>query len=74
MEPSSPTMTAKFPWQLPRLFWRRAENLNWQGDDRLAIALSDDLAPGRYTIAVAVFLDGNSLTPSLGLLHFEVGG
>ena len=52
----------------------RAGKLTWHGDDRLSVALPDDMAPGQYTIAIAVFLDGNSLMPSLGLLRFEAGG
>ena len=52
----------------------RADKMRWQGDDRFSVALPEDIAPGRYTIAIAVFLDGNSLTPSLGMLRFEAGG
>jgi hypothetical protein len=32
------------------------------------------MSPGRYTFLAAVYLDGNSLTPSTGMLRFEAKG
>ncbi len=52
----------------------RADQMDWQDDGRFDVALPEDLPPGRYTVLVAVYLDGNSLLPSTGMLQFESGG
>ncbi|MFQ5567192.1 MAG: hypothetical protein ACE5EU_12630, partial [Paracoccaceae bacterium] len=52
----------------------RADKMRWEGDDRFAVELPEGMPPGGYTVLVAVYLDGNSLTPSTGMLRFEVGG
>lgn len=51
-----------------------ADKMQWQGDDRFRVELPNDLPPGGYTILVAVYLDGNSLMPSTGMLRFEAQG
>jgi hypothetical protein len=38
------------------------------------VELPEEMPPGRYTILVAVYLDGNSLTPSTGMLRLEAKG
>jgi len=48
--------------------------MRWREDGRFAVDLPDRLAPGRYTLLVAIFLDGNSLTPSAKVFHFQVKG
>lgn len=51
-----------------------ADKMRWREDGRFAVDLPDRLAPGRYTLLVAIFLDGNSLTPSAKVFHFQVKG
>ena len=43
--------------------------MHWEDDGRFVIDLPQDLSPGAYTIALAIFLDGNSLLPSARLLR-----
>ena len=52
----------------------RADKMRWEGDDRFVVELPEGIPPGGYTVLVAVYLDRNSLTPSTGMLRFEVGG
>ncbi len=49
-----------------------ADRMRWREDGNFTVDLPDQLAPGRYTVLAAVFLDGNSLSPSTGLLRFRV--
>ncbi len=51
-----------------------ADKMQWQGDDRFLVELPEDLLPGRYAVLVAVYLDGNTLQPSTGMLWFEAQG
>ena len=50
-----------------------ADKMDWQDEGRFVVALPVPLPPGRHTVLVAVYLDGNSLTPSTGIVRFEVG-
>ena len=52
----------------------RADKMRWEGDDRFVVELPEGIQPGGYTVLVAVYLDRNSLTPSTGMLRFQVGG
>ncbi|NIR45278.1 MAG: hypothetical protein GWO39_13250, partial [Gammaproteobacteria bacterium] len=52
----------------------RAGKMQWQRDDRFTVDLPSGLPPGRYTILSAVYLDGNSLAPSTGVVRFEAQG
>ncbi len=52
----------------------RADQMRWAGDDRFVVELPEGIQPGGYTVLVAVYLDRNSLTPSTGMLRFQVGG
>jgi hypothetical protein len=49
-----------------------ADRMDWQDDGRFVIDLPQDLEPGAYTVALAVFLDGNSLLPSAELVHLSI--
>lgn len=49
----------------------RADKMQWQGDDRFLVELPENMPPGRYAVFVAVYLDGNMLQPSTGVLRFE---
>jgi hypothetical protein len=49
------------------------DRMHWQDDGRFVIDLPQDLSPGQYTVALAIFLDGNSLLPSAKLLRLRVG-
>ena len=51
-----------------------ADKMHWRGDERFVVGLPQEMPPGRYTILVAVYLDGNALTPSTGMLRFEMKG
>ena len=48
-----------------------ADKMRWREDGRFAVDLPEPMPPGSYTVVVAIFLDGNSLTPSTGILRFE---
>ena len=52
----------------------RADQMRWAGDERFVVELPEEMPPGRYTILVAVYLDGNSLTPSTGMFRLEAKG
>jgi hypothetical protein len=48
------------------------DRMRWRDDGRFVIDLPQGLQPGRYTVALAVFLDGNSLLPSTRLLRLRI--
>jgi hypothetical protein len=50
-----------------------ADRMRWEDDGRFVIDLPQGLQPGRYTVILAVFLDGNSLLAPAKLLRFDVG-
>jgi hypothetical protein len=50
------------------------DKMHWQDDGSFTIAIPQRLARGRYSVLLAVFLDGNSLLPSARVLRFDVGG
>ena len=49
------------------------DKMKWRDDGVFAIKLPERLSPGQYTVLLAVFLDGNSLFPSVKVLRFHVG-
>jgi hypothetical protein len=49
-----------------------ADRMDWQDDGRFVIELPQDLAPGQYTVVLAVFLDGNSLLPSAEVMRLRI--
>ena len=49
-----------------------ADKMRWRKDGSFVVDLPDRMAPGGYSVFVAVFLDGNSLTPSTGILRFRI--
>jgi hypothetical protein len=51
-----------------------ADKMRWRKDGSFVVDLPDRLVPGGYTVLVAVFLDGNSLTPSTKMLRFRIKG
>lgn len=51
-----------------------AGKMSWEPDNRFKIALPEGLPAGRYAAAVGVFLDGNTLPPSVKVFSFEVDG
>jgi hypothetical protein len=51
----------------------KLDKMHWGEDGRFTVAFPPDLAPGEYTLILAVFLDGNSLLPSAKLHRFRVG-
>jgi hypothetical protein len=50
------------------------DRMRWRDDGRFVVDLPQGLQPGQYTVALAVFLDGNSLLPSTRLLRLRIGG
>lgn len=51
----------------------RAGPMAWEKDNRFNIPIPNGLTPGRHTVALGVFLDGNALDLSIRLLPFDVG-
>jgi hypothetical protein len=49
-----------------------AGKMRWEEDGRFAVDLPERMSPGRYTVLLAIYLDGNSLTPSTKVLRFQV--
>ncbi len=52
----------------------RAGRMSWEPDDRFKVVLPRRLAAGRYAALIAIFLDGNALMPSTGIVGFEADG
>ena len=51
----------------------KVDKMQWREDGLFSISLPDGLPAGRYTLFLAIFLDGNSLQPSTRILHFNIG-
>ena len=49
------------------------DRMQWEDDGRFVVDLPQGLQPGEHTLAMAVFLDGNSLLPSARLLRLRIG-
>jgi len=49
-----------------------AGKMRWEEDGRFVVDLPERMSPGRYTVLLAIYLDGNSLTPSAKALRFQV--
>ncbi len=48
------------------------DKMRWMEDGRFAIKLPQHLQPGQYTVLFAVFLDGNTIDPSVGRLGVKI--
>jgi hypothetical protein len=48
-----------------------AGNAKWEADGRFAAPVPTALSPGRYRLVAGVFLDGNTINPSLGNVSLE---
>jgi hypothetical protein len=53
---------------------RSLDKMHWENDGRFTIDLPERLPAGEYTVNLAVFLDGNSMVPSVKSLRFRIGG
>ncbi len=52
---------------------RSLDKMHWEKDGRFTIDLPERLPPGEYTVILAIFLDGNSMVPSVKSLRFRIG-
>jgi hypothetical protein len=43
----------------------------WEADGRFAVSLPDMLPSGAYTVFVGIFLDGNTMHPSIGRIDYR---
>ena len=48
------------------------DKMRWMDDGRFAIKIPEQLPPGQYTVILAVFLDGNTIAPSVGRLILKI--
>jgi hypothetical protein len=51
----------------------KVDKMQWKEDGHFTIDLPEHLAPGQYTVLLGIFLDGNSLQPSVKVLRVRVG-
>ncbi|MFQ5775262.1 MAG: hypothetical protein ACE5GS_12145 [Kiloniellaceae bacterium] len=51
-----------------------AGKMRWAEDGRFVVDLPKHMPSGRYTVLAAIYLDGNSLNPSTGVLRFQADG
>ncbi len=42
-----------------------------EGDERFAVSLPPNLPAGNYTVFTAIFLDGNTINPTIGRMDFR---
>jgi hypothetical protein len=49
----------------------RLDKMHWREDGLFAVDLPQDLPPGDYTVALAIFLDGNTIEPSTRTLRIR---
>jgi hypothetical protein len=49
------------------------DKMQWGEDGHFTVDLPDRLPPGRYSVILALFLDGNSMLPSVEIVRFQVG-
>jgi hypothetical protein len=47
------------------------DKMQWMDDGRFAIRLPDHLPPGQYTVMLGIFLDGNTVDPSIARVEFR---
>jgi len=52
----------------------RAGIARWEGDGRFTVEITGDFSPGLYTILTAVYPNGNTVNPMVGVVHYQVGG
>lgn len=46
--------------------------MHWEKDNRFKIDLPDNMPPGQYTVVTGIFLDGNTLNPSVELFRLSI--
>jgi hypothetical protein len=49
----------------------KADKMQWNEDGRFTIMLPERLPPGQYTVVLAIFLDGNTVDPSIARVEFR---
>jgi hypothetical protein len=49
----------------------KVDKMQWADDGRFIVALPEGLPPGRYTVLLAIFLDGNTVDPSVARVEFR---
>jgi len=48
------------------------DRMRWEKDNRFRIDLPANMPPGEYTVVAGIFLDGNTLDPSVALSRFSI--
>ena len=51
----------------------KVDKMQWRVDGQFAITLPEPLPPGRYTVVLGIFLDGNAMQAPTNMLRFRVG-
>jgi len=49
----------------------KVDKMQWNEDGRFTITLPERLPPGQYTVVLGIFLDGNTVDPSIGRIEFR---
>ena len=49
----------------------KLDKMQWNEDGRFTIALPQSLRPGQYTVVLGIFLDGNTVDPSIARVEFR---
>ena len=49
----------------------KADKMQWNEDGRFTITLPERLPPGQYTVVLGIFLDGNTVDPSIARVEFR---
>jgi hypothetical protein len=50
---------------------RKLDKMQWADDGRFIVPLPEGLPPGPYTVLLAIFLDGNTIDPSVARVDFR---
>ena len=45
--------------------------MQWNEDGRFTITLPERLPPGQYSVVLGIFLDGNTVDPSVARVEFR---
>ncbi len=49
----------------------KVDKMQWNEDGRFTITLPQDLPPGQYMVVLGIFLDGNTVDPSIARVEFR---
>jgi hypothetical protein len=49
----------------------KVDKMQWNEDGRFTITLPERLPPGQYTVLLGIFLDGNTVDPSVARVEFQ---